>query len=142
MRRTPSAGEDLAEGGGEGVRVARPAVFAAEESVVAAREGDGRRPQPFRHGHGRPAGQHPARFRPDGDDDAARRRAQRVEIVLVVVARNDVLPDKRVVAGAVVGNPKSAGFGPGWSAKPGGIGPSWLTSAMNFAIAGPRPLRW
>ena len=33
-----------------------------------------------------------------------------------------------------------AGSGPGWSAKSAGIGPSWLTSAMNFAIAGPKPL--
>ena len=41
--------EDLAQGGGEGVRIARPAVFAAEESVVAAREGDGGRPEPPGH---------------------------------------------------------------------------------------------
>src|SRR6516165_8572478 len=34
----PSVGEDLAQGGGEGVRLARLAVF-AEDSVVAAGEG-------------------------------------------------------------------------------------------------------
>ena len=39
------AGED-AQGGGEGVRLARLAVFAAEESAVAAGKGHGRR------GHG------------------------------------------------------------------------------------------
>ena len=49
----PSVGEDLAQGGGEGVRLARLAVFAAEESVMAAGEGDGRCPEPF--GHGRAA---------------------------------------------------------------------------------------
>jgi hypothetical protein len=36
MRVRRSVGEDLAQGGGEGVRLAHAAVFAAEESVVAA----------------------------------------------------------------------------------------------------------
>jgi hypothetical protein len=35
----PSAGQDLAQGGGESVRLAGLAVFAAEESVVATGEG-------------------------------------------------------------------------------------------------------
>src|SRR5262249_26479396 len=138
-----SAGEDLAQGGGEGVRIARPAVFAAGESVAAAREGDGRGREPSSHGDGRAASDDRAGFGCDGDDDAGGCRAERVEIVLVVVARHDVLPDERVVAGAVVlgRQPESAGLGAGWSAKPGGIGPWWLTSAMNFAIAGPKPQR-
>jgi hypothetical protein len=51
----PSVGEDLAQGGGEGVRLAHAAVFAAEESVVAAREGDGCRPEPSGHGNARAA---------------------------------------------------------------------------------------
>jgi hypothetical protein len=37
------AGEDCAQGGGEGVRLARLAVFVAEESAVAAGEGHGTR---------------------------------------------------------------------------------------------------
>src|SRR6266545_7720254 len=52
----PSVGEDLAQGGGEGVRLAHAAVFAAEESVVAAGESDGLRSEQFGYRYGRPAG--------------------------------------------------------------------------------------
>ena len=60
----PSVGEDLAQGGGEGVRLAHAAVFAAEESVVAAGEGDGLHSEPFGHRYGRPAGHGRAGLRP------------------------------------------------------------------------------
>src|SRR6266545_3742906 len=66
----PSVGEDLAQGGGEGVRLAHAAVFAAEESVVAAREGDGCRREPFGHGSARAADHRLARLRSAADDDA------------------------------------------------------------------------
>ena len=110
---------------------------------MAAREGDGRGPEPFGHGDGRAASDHRAGFGCDGDDDAGGCRAERVEVVLVVVARHDVLPDERVVAGAVVLGrpPEIGGIGSGLVSETGGIGPWWLTSAMNLAIAGPRPLR-
>ena len=53
----PSGGEDLAQGGGEGVRLAGLTVFAAEEATVVAREGDRRDPEPLGHGRARPARQ-------------------------------------------------------------------------------------
>src|SRR5215472_18909117 len=81
--RRPSAREDVTQGGGEGVRLAHAAVFAAEESVVAAREGDGCRAEPFGHGNARAAGHHAGRLRSDADDDAGRRGAERSEIVVV-----------------------------------------------------------
>jgi hypothetical protein len=43
------------QGGGEGVRLAGLAVFAAEESAVVAGEGDGGRAEPFGHGQARAA---------------------------------------------------------------------------------------
>ena len=53
-------------------------------------------------GHRRAAGQDVPGLRADADHHAGRARAERVEVVLVVVAGNDVLPDQRVVPGAVV----------------------------------------
>ncbi len=69
---------------------------------MSAGEGHRRRPEPIRDrgrsaaGHRRPA------LRSDADDDAGRRRAQGVEVVLVREARDDVLPDQRVVPETVV----------------------------------------
>jgi hypothetical protein len=40
------------------------------------------------------------------------------------------------------GRPNIAGSGLNASAKSAGIGPWWPTSAMNFAIAGPKPSLW
>ena len=79
----------------------------------------------------------------DRDHDAGRRRAQRVEVVLVMRAGDDVLPEQRIVARAVVlgRQPEVGRVGPGLSAKSAGIGPLRLVSAMNFAIAGPMPSR-
>jgi hypothetical protein len=101
---------------------------------VAAREGDGRGPEPSDHGDGRAASDHRAGFGSDGDDDAGGCRAERAGVMLVVVARHDVLPGERVVAGAVAlgGHPKAAGLGAGWSAKPGGIGPWWADQRDEF----------
>jgi hypothetical protein len=40
------------------------------------------------------------------------------------------------------GGPNIAGSGLNASAKSAGTGPWWPTSAMNFAIAGPKPSLW
>src|SRR5882672_8778340 len=90
LRQAPpmglSVGEDLAQGGGEGVRLAHAAVFAAEESVVAAGEGDGLRCEPFGHRYGRPAGHGLAGLRSDGHDDAGRYSPERIEVMPVAWA--------------------------------------------------------
>ena len=67
-----SAGEDLTQGGGEGVRLARLAVFAAQESAVVTGKGDGRDPEPSGHGRARPARQLLAGLGADADHDAGR----------------------------------------------------------------------
>jgi hypothetical protein len=105
--------EDGAEGGGEGVRLAHAAEFAAEESVVAAGEDDWRRAQAFGDRHGGAAGQHLPGLLSDADDDAGRRRPERVEVVLVARAGRHVLPDERVGARAVVLS---------WQPERGGVG--------------------
>ena len=64
----PSVGEDLAQGSGEGVRLAHAAVFAAKESVVAAGGGDGLRSEPFGHRCGPPA-RHGAHRRANEKED-------------------------------------------------------------------------
>ena len=69
---------------------------------MAAGEGDGGRAEPFGHGQARAARDHLAGFRADPDHDAGRRGAERVEVVPVGVAGDDVLPEERVVPGAVV----------------------------------------
>ena len=69
---------------------------------MVAREGDRRDPEPLGHGRARTAGQLLAGRGADADHDAGRRRAQRVEVVPVRVARDDVVPQQRVVPGAVV----------------------------------------
>ncbi len=110
-----SVGEDLPQGGGEGVRVAGHAVFTAEKTTVAAGERYRRRPEPFGHGHRRATGHLPARVGSDGDDDPGGCSAEGVEVMPVVGARDDVLPDERVVAGAVVvgGQPEHSRTGSG-----------------------------
>ena len=67
------------QGGG----VVRLAVRAVTESAVAAREDDWCRPEPLGHGGARAAGEHHGRLRPDADDDANRRRAERVVVGVV-----------------------------------------------------------
>jgi hypothetical protein len=88
---------------------------------VAAREGDGRGPEPSGHGDGRAASDHRAGFGSDGDDDALGCRAERAGVMLVVVARHDVLPGERVVAGAVVlgRQPEIGGIGSGLVSETG-----------------------
>src|SRR5262249_56623798 len=88
--REASAVEALAQGRGTLIRLAHDAVLTAEESVVAAREGDGRRAEPPGHGGAATAGHHPARFRADADDDAARCRPERGEVMPVGGARRHV----------------------------------------------------
>src|SRR5580692_9991198 len=95
----PSGVEDLAQDGGEVVRLAHAAELGADEPVVAAREGDGCRPKAFGHGYGGAASDHLGRFRSDAEDDAARCRAQRAEIVLVAGGVDHVQAEKRVVTG-------------------------------------------
>ena len=70
--------------------------------------------------------------------------AQRVEVVPVGLQVMHVQPEQRVVPGAVVlgRQPENGGVRAGLVGETGRDGPSWLTSAMNFAIAGPKPLRW
>src|SRR5260370_23686300 len=85
-RPRPSVGEDLAQGGGEGVRLAHAALFAAEESVVAAGAGDGLRSEPFCHRYGRPAAHGLAGLRSDGHDDAGPCTPRRIEVVPVAIA--------------------------------------------------------
>src|SRR5262249_12827592 len=97
-----SGSEDLAQGGGEGIRLAGLTVFAAEEATVVAREGDRRDPEPFGHGRARTAGQLLAGLGADADHDTGRRRAQGIEVVPVRIARNDVVAQQRVVPGPVV----------------------------------------
>src|SRR5262249_51644931 len=75
-----SCREDLAQGGGEGTRLAGLTVFAAEEATVVAREGDRRDPEPFGHGRARTAGQLLAGLGADADHDTGRRRAQGIEV--------------------------------------------------------------
>src|SRR5213079_974232 len=99
-RGRPSAGEDLAQGGGEGVRLAGAAIFAAEEPVVAAREGDGLRSEPFGHRYGPPAGYGLAGLRSDAHDDPGRCTPERIEVEPVAGARRHVQAQERVVAGA------------------------------------------
>src|SRR6266568_2814722 len=69
---------------------------------TGAGEGDGRRAEPPGHGQARAARHHLTGFRPDPDHHAGRRGAQRVPVVPVGIAGDDVLPDQRVVPGAVV----------------------------------------
>src|SRR5262249_5259986 len=100
--REASAVEDLAEGSGELIRLAHAAVLTPEESVVAAREGDGRLAEPPGPGGAAAAGHHPARFRADADNDTARCCPERGEVMPVGGARRHVQAEERVVAGAVV----------------------------------------
>jgi hypothetical protein len=121
----PSVGEDLAQGGGEGIRFAHAAVLAADEPVVAAWEGDGLGPEPFGQRYGRPASYGLAGLRSDRHDDAGRCSPERIEVVPVARARRHVQARKRVIAETVVGGrqPERGQIGPGWSANPAGIGP-------------------
>ena len=81
------------QGGGEGVGLAHAAVFAAEEPVVAAGEGDGGLAKTFGYGQARAARDHLAGGFPDPDHDAGGRGAERAEVVPVGVAGHDVLPE-------------------------------------------------
>jgi hypothetical protein len=100
---------------GGGIRFTHAAVLAAGESVMAARERHGHRPEPFGHGNARAAGQHRGRLRSDAEDDAGRCRAERSEVVLVTGGREHVQPEERVVPGTVVlgRQPETGGVGPG-----------------------------
>ena len=69
---------------------------------MAAGERNGRAAQPVRDPHGRAAGDHLRGVLADSDHDPGRRGPQGVEVVLVVGAGDDVMPEERVVAGAVV----------------------------------------
>ena len=64
-------------------------------------------------------------LRAGGDDDPGRRRAQRVEVRLVVGARDDVLAEQRVGPVAVVlgRHPEHRRIGTGWCGELGVIGP-------------------
>jgi NADPH:quinone reductase-like Zn-dependent oxidoreductase len=87
---------------GELFRLPGAAVLAAGEAVVATGEGHRLGAEQCGHRSGGTAGDRLAGLRADADDDAGRRGAQRVEVVLVVQAGGHVLPEERVVARAVV----------------------------------------
>ena len=69
---------------------------------MVAREDDGRRPELLGHTLCRAMGQFSLRRRPGGDDDSSGSGTQGVEVELIMRTRDDVLPEQRVVAGAVV----------------------------------------
>jgi hypothetical protein len=90
--------QNLAEGSGEGVRLACPAELATEESVVAAREGDWLRAQPLGDGNGRAARYGRRGALADSNDDSGRRGAQGLKVMLVSRAGGHIVPQERVVA--------------------------------------------
>ena len=95
-------GEHLTQCRGESLGCTRLAILVAEESAVAAREHDRRRAESFGNGDRATMGQFALGFGACGDDDPGWCLAERIETKLVVGTRNDVLPQQRIVAGAVV----------------------------------------
>lgn len=75
------------QGSGEGLRLARLAVFVAEEATVAAGEDDGCGAQPAGHRHGGTAGHDLLGFLAHSDDDPGRRCLQGGEVTKLPFCR-------------------------------------------------------
>src|SRR6478609_11706661 len=96
VRGRRSGAEHLTELRGELVGLAGLAVLAAEEPAVTAREDDGLGPEPPGDRLAAAMGELAIRLLADGDHDPRRRGAERVDVRLVVGARDDVLGEEGV----------------------------------------------
>src|SRR5215217_9403744 len=76
--------QDLAQPGGECLRLAGLPVLAAEEAGVAVRERNRRRAELLGNGMRAPVGQFTLGLRAGREDDAGRGRPERLEVGLVV----------------------------------------------------------
>src|ERR1041385_6160230 len=94
--------KDLAQLGRELIWLGRRSVLAAREAIVDTRELDRRLAEAFSECRACPAGPHVARLLTDPQHDPGRGRPEGVEVVLVVVAGDDVLPKQHVGPRAIV----------------------------------------
>src|SRR5215218_2096634 len=94
--------EDLAELGGEGVRVPALAILATEETAVTAREDHRLRAEPLGHRVRATARHLTFRLGAGAEDDPRRGDPKSAEVGLVVGAGDDVLAEHHIGPGAVV----------------------------------------